>query len=541
MEQERTSFLPHWQSIANFVRPRSARINTTIDQSKGSRINQNIIDGTATLASRTLRSGLMAGLTSPARPWFRLDTVDYDLGEKSAAKTWLYDFETRMRGMFAKSNLYQTLPLCYGALGDYGTGAMGALEDDKTGVRFFNYMTGQYCIAVDQYNRCDSLYRYFPMTVRNLVKRFGYNNVSPSVQAMYQSKQLETEIEVGLACEPNEGRDAHSLSTDNKPYRVTYFEWGSDESLILEKAGFDEFPIFAPRWDLDDDSCYGYSPAMEALGDIKALQLEQKRKAEAIDKYVRPPMLGDASLRTARASILPGDITYIDGLVNQAHAGFRPAYQVNPDIRPILEDIQEIQGRIKRFFFEDMMAMLSQSDNPQMTAREIEERHSEKVLILGPVMERLNDELFIPLINRTAGIMLRKGIMPPPPPELQGVPLKIEFISILAQAQKLLGTANIEKVAAFTGSLAQMDPKVLDKFNCDEALDTYSDMHGINPNIIRTEDAVKVLRDIREKQQQMQQMAAMAGPMKDGAQAAQALGDTNGGNIQDILKGMTGQ
>ena len=47
------------------------------------------------------------------------------------------------------------------------------------------------------------------------------------------------------------------------------------------------------------------------------------------------------------------------------------------------------------------------SDRRQITAREIEERHEEKLLMLGPVLERLNDELLRPLIDRTFNIMVR--------------------------------------------------------------------------------------------------------------------------------------
>jgi len=403
-------------------------------------------------------------------------------------------------------------------------------------------MNGQYMIAVNEHNRCDSLYRRYPMTVRQLVKMFGEDKVSPSVKQMYISKQYETEIEIVHCIEPNDDQDRVRITSDNKPYRSAKFEWGASYDRMLNMSGFDEFPIMAPRWDLWDDSCYGYSPAMDALGDIKALMLEQKRKAQAIDKWVDPPMLGDSSLRTARSSTLPGDITYIEGLATQAHAGFRPIYEVRPEISPLLEDIQEIQARIKRCYFEDMMQMITESDNPQMTAREIEERHSEKVLALGPVMERLNDELLDPLIRRVFGICFRRGIIKPPPKELQGqdFPQKIEYTSILAQASKLIGTANIERVAQFTGELAQSHPEVLDKFDADEALDTYAEMHGINPNIIRTKEQVQPLRDMRAKKEQMQQMAQMADPLHKAAQAGKAMGDTNSGNVQDLVKSMVG-
>ena len=54
---------------------------------------------------------------------------------------------------------------------------------------------------------------------------------------------------------------------------------------------------------------------MDALGDIKQLQLEQKRKAQAIDKNVNPPMIADPSMKNEPASLLPGAVTSMAGLL----------------------------------------------------------------------------------------------------------------------------------------------------------------------------------------------------------------------------------
>jgi hypothetical protein len=543
MEDERTSFLPLWQDISDHVRPKSARINITQDNSKGRRADIRIVDPTATLASRTLRSGLMAGLTSPARPWFKLTTPDPDMAEHGAAKTWLYEVETVMRAVFTKSNFYQVLPMVYGDQGDFGTAAMSVLEDDKNVVRFNHFQIGAYLLAVNQYNRCDTIYRRFPMTVRNLVKRFGIENVSPTVKGMWAAQQYETEIDVCHCVEPNTDRDKFSVMAEHKPFRSVYFEWGADQGLFLDKSGFDEFPVMAPRWDLYDDSVYGTaSPGIDSLGTIRALQLTDKRRMQAVDWHVRPHLIADESLRTQACNFVPdGGITFINGLAQQAHAGLRPVREIKPDLQGISAIKEELQQFIKRGYFEDMMQMLAQSDNPKMTAREIEERHSEKVLILGPVMERDNDEIFDPCIERVFGICHRKGMFPPPPEMLKGQNLKIEYTSILAQAQKLLGTANIEKVSQFTGMMAGMDPKALDKFDVDEAIDTYAEMHGINPNIIRTADQVKGLREARAAKEKATAMAQMAKPMKEAAQGAKALGETDGGNVQDLVRAMSGQ
>jgi hypothetical protein len=42
----------------------------------------------------------MAGMTSPARPWFKIGTVDPDMADHGKFKKWLYDVETGMRDIF---------------------------------------------------------------------------------------------------------------------------------------------------------------------------------------------------------------------------------------------------------------------------------------------------------------------------------------------------------------------------------------------------------------------------------------------------------
>ena len=542
MDNERTSFLPLWQDISDHVRPNAVRINTTIKADKGRRADVNIIDPTATLASRTLRSGLMAGLTSPARPWFKLGTPDPGLNNFTPVKVWLYQVDEILHDIFSKSNLYQVLPMIYGDCGDFATSCMSCLEDDKTVMRFSHFMPGQFFIAVNNHNRCDSMYRRFPMTVRQLVQQFG-DNVSPTVRSMYDAQQYESEIEVCQAIEPNTDRDGGSFSSANKPTRSVWFEWGEDWGRFLRKSGFDEFPIMAPRWDLYDESCYGTaSPGIDCLGSNRALQLADKRETQAVDWYVRPHYLVDSSLRQQFKGMLPGGETYVDNLAAAAHAGARPVRNVNPSIKEIDIKIQRYQEFIKRCYFEDVMQTLIQGDTgDRKTAREIEEYHAEKVLILGPVMERFNDELFDPLIDRGFGICLRKGLFPPPPQELSGQSLKVEYTSILAQAQRVLGVSSIQEVFGITAELSKLDPKVADKWNGDEALDTIADMYGINPNIIRGKEEVTKLRDVRAKQMQMQQMAAMAKPMKEAAQGAKAMGETDSDNVQGIMKQMSGQ
>jgi hypothetical protein len=157
---------------------------------------------------------------------------------------------------------------------------------------------------------------------------------------------------------------------------------------------------------------------MDALGDIKQLQQEQKRKAQAIDKMVNPPMIADVQLKNQPASLLPGGVTYVTG---QNNVGFKPVYEVRPQIAEMQQDIAEVQNRIRSVFFNDLFMMISQLQTVR-TATEIDARREEKLIMLGPVLERSQNEFMDVAIERVFAIMLRAKLFPPPPPNIQGKP-----------------------------------------------------------------------------------------------------------------------
>ena len=114
-------------------------------------------------------------------------------------------------------------------------------------------------------------------------------------------------------------------------------------------------------------------------------------------------------------------------------------------------------------------------------------------------------------------------LLPPPPKELQGLDLSVEYISVMAQAMKLTGITGIERFMAFAGNLAQAKPEVLDKVNFDQALDEYANMVGTPPSMVHDDDTVAKMRQQRAQQEQAMQQAAMA---QQGAETAKTLADT---------------
>lgn len=523
LRNERSSWMPHWQELTEQFMPRRGRFVLS-DRNRGEKKNQTIINGTGVWSLRVLASGMMAGITSPARPWFRLTTPDPDLAEFGTVKQWTYIAEERIRLAFQRSNIYNGLHLVYNDLGGIGTATLHVEEDAEDLLRCYVFPVGQYSLANSAKQRVDTVFREFSMTVGQLVERFGLGRCSHLVKTAYQNGNLDQWVEVVHAIEPNRGKKHGYAGAAGMPFKSCWFEKAGDESSgFLRESGFEEFPVMAPRWMASAEDVYGSSPSMDALGDARALQVLEKRKAQAVDKIVTPPMRGPSSLATGNVSLLPGGVTLVDG-VNPGQT-FAPAMEVPPaTVQVVGMEIREHEQRIKKALYADLWLMLSQGDTSQMTAREVAERHEEKMLQLGPVMERLQDELLDPLIDRTFGILNRNGYLPPPPEELQGQELRVEYISILAQAQKLLGTSSIERLASFTGNLAAVKPEVLDKVDFDQMVDEYGGMLGIPPSLVRTDEQVQAIRQARAEQQQ--QMMAMQAAQQT-VQGAKVLSETD--------------
>jgi len=535
LKSERASWWAHWQEITTFLLPRNGRYFVQ-DRDKGWRRHNNIYDNTGTRALRVLGAGMMAGATSPARPWFRLATGDSDLNRYQPVKLWLDEVTRRMQVVFQRSNTYRALHGMYEELGAFGTAASIMLPDYKSVVHHYPVTVGEFAIAQDYQGRVCTLYREFEKTVGELVKEFGYKNCSTTVQNMYDRGSLDQWIRLIHAIEPRADRDIRKRDSLNMAWGSYYFEVGGNKDKFLRVSGFKEFPGVVPRWATAGGDIYGNSPGMEALGDVKQLQHEQLRKAQVIDYQTKPPLQVPTSLKNRDVETLPGGITFVEG----QSQGIKTAFEVNLNIQHLLEDIQDVRERVRGAFYADLFLMLANATDTRMTATEVAERHEEKLLMLGPVLERLHNELLEPLIESTFNRMLEAGLIPPPPEEMNGMEISVEFVSMLAQAQRAIGVNSIDRFVGNLGAVAQFKPDVLDKFNADEWADAYSDMLGVDPNLIIGNQQVAMVRKARNDalaaKEQMAAMQQQAATAKD-LSAATTGQDNMLTNVIDMFSG----
>lgn len=520
LQTERSSWITHWQECGEHFLPRAARFYRS-DRNKGDKRHNNIIDNTGIRAVRVLGAGMMSGATSPARPWFRLGHPDEDLMEYGPVKEWLSDMQRMMLGVFARANTYPMLHALYEELGVFGTHAVIEYEDFNDVIYHYNSPTGEFMLDTDYRGKVNTLGREFERTVGQLVGEFGYKNCSRTVRNLYDNGNLNSAVPVFHIIEPRGDRDHRMHDQRNMAYASCYFETGVDnqDKEYLREGGFRHFPVLAPRWHKVGNDVYGQSPAMDALGDNKSLQHEQMRKANVIDYQTKPPIQLPTAARGQEKNFLPGGVAYFDSPDPRNAA--RSLWEVNTNLQHLREDIVDVRQRIDSAFYADLFLMLASADKNNMTATEVAERHEEKLVQLGPVLERLHNELLAPLVENTFARMMKVGMIPPPPQELQDTELQVEFISTLAQAQRAVGVNSVDRFVANLGVIAQFKPDVLDKFDADKWADSYADMMGVDPELIVPNEKVALIRKDRA---QAAAAAAKAEQAKTEAQAAAALG-----------------
>lgn len=550
----RYSWWTHWRELADYFLPRRYKWIVTPNQmSRGSPINQHILDSTGVICARNLASGLVSGKSSPTRPWFKLRVGTVDSTTTSPVSLWLAECERILYLIFSESNFYNSIAQFYYDLVIFGTATMLIYEDYENVINCINPCAGEYYLDIDGKYRPTIFYREFTLTVAAVVNEFGYENCSQSVRSLYDDKSganLTREIIVAHSIEPNDdGRAAELGFSDRFAFRELYWEWGGSASPqgsnfqpqgFLRRKGYYSQPNIACRWDIVSNDAYGRSPGMDALPDQKQVQLETRRKAQAIDKMVNPPLVADAQLKNQPASLLPGGLTFIQGMAaNGGKPAMVPIYDTHQfPVQDISADILLAQQRLSKTFFNDVLMTASQYETrSNVTAVEWDMRKSESLVALGPALDRIDYEGLGPVLDRVFDIATRAGILPPAPPEIQGQMINVDYVSMLAQAQKAAASGGIDRLLAVAGNLLAAKPDVMDNIDTDYALDKYSSLLNNDPKIIRSPEAVAQIRAERQKQMEAQAQAEQIAAL---SQAGKNLSDTDLGGGVNALQAMGG-
>lgn len=567
--QKRKGWEPWWKDIRNYLQPHYGAFDDE-DNSKPNFDLRRILNGAAEEYARTFSAGMLSGLTPPSRKWFKMGLINSDDTEKRRAVDARQEL---MERTYARTNFYNAMHTAYGDL-PFGQAPVGVFDIRGT-IEFTNYPIGSYALGVDYAGYVCEFARKIKMNAAQIVEQFGYENCPREVQdCMNNAANYSKEFTVCWLVEPNPKQWKNHMGTKNMPYRSIYWLEGNVHKA-LEVTGFEEFPIAVARYQTIGLSPYAYGAGWYALADSKTLQKMQYDILVAAELAIKPAM--QATYASAnRINLVPGGVTVLDQLDT-----VKPLYDVKMDMGAVIQEKMEIEQRIRRAYNAELFTMLQQIENKQMTAQEVIARQQETLSLLGPVTEQLHHEFLNPIMDRVYAILWRNKIFDPikgeeesmqqlqhqdpisqvmqqlqgfmqqaqgqqqaqgngkqqeddkPASNIQeGEDIKVEYISPLAQAQKMSALTGLSQALAFTGQVAQLNPQLVDKMDLEGLLEKYYDDVGLPSSLTRSRDEFAAIQQQKAEAQAAKEQQAMelqsAAPL---AQAAKNLTDAaNMGN-----------
>jgi hypothetical protein len=510
LKTKRQNWESHWQEVADYCLPRRADVTTK--RSRGDKRTERIFDGTALHSLELLSSSLHGMLTNAATPWFSMRFKDEAITNKEENKEWLEACTDTMYMALDRSNFQQEIHELYTDMVAFGTGCMMIEDDEKDFIRFSTRHIKEIYIQENNKGKVDTIHRELKMTARAALLQFG-DKLPTRLEKIAKSNPHD-DVTIYHCVKPNDELNPYKVDNKSMEYSSIYYD---DDGAIINISGFMEFPFVVPRWLKSSSEVYGRSPSMTALADVKMINKMSETTIKAAQKMVDPPLLvpDDSFMLPVRTQ--PGGLNFYRSgsrdTITPLNIGANTPLGLNIE--------EQRRTAIKQAYYVDQLLM---SQNIQMTATEVMQRNEEKMRLLAPVLGRLQSEMLQPLINRTFNILLRKGILPAAPEELQGQTIDIEYVSPLARSQKQGDVQAILRTLEIVTPLSQMSP-VMDYLDSDKLVNHLAKVLGVPAKVIRS---VEQVEQMRKQRAAAEQQAAQA---QQDMQLAEA-----GGKVAPLVK-----
>ncbi|MBF0188514.1 MAG: head-tail connector protein [Magnetococcales bacterium] len=506
LKEARGSWESQWREVGDHVLPRKSTFQG--GREKGARLTRRTYDSTPRHANTLLAAALHGMLTSPSSKWFslRLRGVPDHIETLPEVSRWL---ETAEATIYEELNtpaagFSSHMHEIYTDLPAFGTAILFVGENNRSGGPLFQSRPLSDCVIAENADGIvDTLYRRFTWTVRQTVQQFGKEALSAPLQRLIDQGEMDKEIGIIHAVFPREERDHGRRDARNLPWSSLYVE--EESKHLISESGYEEMPYMVARWSKATGETYGRGPAMDAMEDISMLQEMTKTLIRAAQKVVDPPLQVQDDSALSPVRMAPGALTFR----RPGSEPIRPL-QTGSNIPIGLEMIQAVQQKIYAAFFVDQLQL---KESPNMTATEVMARQEERLRMMGPVLGRLQTELLGPLLDRVWGVMWRAGRFMEPPEILSGLPLRIEYVSPIARAQKQIEAQAVARVYQFAGPIAQHQPEVMKAINGTKLVRHLSELFGLPPSILRSERELEKIKQEEMAMMQQQQQAMQAQQM----------------------------
>lgn len=548
MKAERGTWDATISEISNYVMPRKNQINvrgTTPDVAAGAElynttaVESNLVLGAGQLQYITPANERWAGFEPPESLRKSVKGAPY-----SRLAKWYQSASDVLMRELSRCNFYAEVHEFYLDRGGMGTACLSAMEGKKTALNIKTNSYGTYCIAEDDEGYVDTVFREFPMTCRQMVQKFGLDNVGPKVRECWVNEaagKKDVKFTVIHAVYPREEdeRDPERMDGKNKPIASVYVCYEDD--MVLSDHGFDEMPMVVSRYLTWGAEVWGYSPAVDILGTIRQVNVIERAMDVLAEKAANPPMLVPESMDGV-LDVRQGGVTSFDP--NQPNAMPRE-WQTQGRYDVGLDRIKTKDEAIKRAFHADLFQMFAGVDR-QITAYETMQRVAEKLVLFSPTFAKLTTEFLNPFLQRCFSILYRAGLFDEPPPEAfvqtgpdsfsLAIP-QVTYTSKVALAIKALENQAFVEFMNIVGPLVQLRPEVLDNIDADQCFLDLMRNFSLKAEWQVDEEARDETRKARAEQQQAANALAAGEQMSKSAANLGKAPPGMGGQVAEMVTG----
>lgn len=496
----------YWQTLHDYFYVESAEVNRTYTAGSELEFSQ-LWDSTTLECADVFASGFMNYLTPPTAKWARLRHRNPTLSENTTLAKYFEDVMDEVNAALERSNFYETMYPTYKSSGVYGTALLFEEEDITDDIRFQSIPLKQCVIVDDVYGRIGKYFIEFEYTANQAAQRWGREKLKSEMQReITEGKGDLNKHKFVLYIAQRHDYDETKTDKRNMPIEASWID--IQGKSVIEESGYNEMPAFTHRFDKRPLMAWGFSPAMKALPFARILQVAAKTNMRAMMKNTDPPIALPSNAFIAPFNMNPRAINY-----------YRKDKMDGRDIFPFgnfgdpqtgLTAIEFYAQKVKSMMYTDVFLAFNQITK-DMNNPEIMERINEKMTMLGPAVGRYLDEVISPVIQRTIGILFRRGKLPEPPPELIENPsYKIDFVGRLAMAQRSTELQALMTSLGMIGQVAQFNPEVLDNIDADKVTDEVFSITGAPVAVLRDDAEVQKIREGRAEQSMQQAELAQA-------------------------------
>jgi len=516
-------FNDHWEDLARVMLPR--RMGFTSGTQDGDRRTEDLFDGTAMQAARTLANNVAFWLFPEGEDWVFLNAEDQRLNQVAEAKAWMDDArDMLMRAMYnPRAKFRQARGETDIDLVVFGTAVLFVGESQNLDSLTYQSLHLKDCnVFFDEDGRSQGIYRDREMSLRNAADYFGINNLGKKCKEEYRKETPDLNKRVKLLhCVVPRNEYKGGRTNKRMPFADVWLD--VDDKHIIREGGFMEFPFVVPRWDTTAGEDYGRSPGMIALPDANTSQAMEETALIAGQRIADPPMMAPNDGAFRELNTFPGGLSYYD-VETAAEVGGNPIFPLTTGANlPLTREMQNDKRQsIMAAFFRNILNL--PMNGPQMTATEVLERKEEFIRELGAVFGRLDTDYRAPIVERSFNIMLRAGALPEIPEVLQGRNVRFQFESPINKVRQQVKASSAKAWAIDVLGMAQFDPKLKYLVNL-EALHRFVAESGNIPHSLMNsrEEIDQMVQAEQQQQAAMQKMAAVQGMVETAEKGTKAM------------------